>query len=356
MRRLIVEDYTSRPLRSTDIDTSISFEENFAKADTIQRANAVIASYTNANYNELQNYNQAVTEIREEVEGFSETKQDTLTAGDNITISEENVISATDTTYTAGSNVTISDENVISATDTTYTAGTGIDITNGVISNTQTSAEWGSIIGDIDEQTDLQVQFNTKQDVLISGTNIKTINSNSIMGNGNLSVQETLVSGTNIKTINNNSILGSGDLNIDITPLTTHSNSNDDVYACNYVNSISDYSLSETVVGKFEISAGVYKNVYRKVIMPNNTGSGTQSFNHEISNLDRVIKCDISATDTAYFSESKGQYSFPRMSADNYNIGVSRINDTTVEYYVPTIFGTRIQQVICILEYIKTSD
>lgn len=53
--------------------------------------------------------------------------QEKLTAGDNITISD-NVISATDTTYTAGSNVQISAENVISATDTTYTAGTGLDL------------------------------------------------------------------------------------------------------------------------------------------------------------------------------------------------------------------------------------
>lgn len=63
----------------------------------------------------------------------------------------------TDTTYTAGTNVSISAQNVISATDTTYTAGTGIEITAGnVINNTQTSAEWGNISGDIDDQTDLQ--------------------------------------------------------------------------------------------------------------------------------------------------------------------------------------------------------
>lgn len=43
----------------------------------------------------------------------------------------------------------------IPAQDTTYTAGTGIDITNNVISNTQTSAEWGNITGDINDQTDL---------------------------------------------------------------------------------------------------------------------------------------------------------------------------------------------------------
>lgn len=38
----------------------------------------------------------------------------TYTAGENIQISEENVISATDTTYTAGSGIAISEQNVIS--------------------------------------------------------------------------------------------------------------------------------------------------------------------------------------------------------------------------------------------------
>lgn len=60
----------------------------------------------------------------------------TYTAGANVQISEQNVISATNTTYTAGSNITISANNEISATDTQYTAGTGISITNGVISCT----------------------------------------------------------------------------------------------------------------------------------------------------------------------------------------------------------------------------
>lgn len=55
-----------------------------------------------------------------------------------------------------------------------------------------------------------------KQDTLVSGTNIKTINSTSVLGSGDISVQETLTSGTNIKTINNTSVLGSGD--IDTTP------------------------------------------------------------------------------------------------------------------------------------------
>ena len=51
-----------------------------------------------------------------------------------------------------------------------------------------------------------------KQDTLVSGTNIKTVNSTSLVGSGDVAVQATLVSGTNIKTINGSSILGSGDL------------------------------------------------------------------------------------------------------------------------------------------------
>ena len=65
---------------------------------------------------------------------------------------------------TAGDNIAISEDNVISAVDTTYTAGVGISIENGVISNTQTSAEWGNITGTLSEQTDLKNILDTKAD------------------------------------------------------------------------------------------------------------------------------------------------------------------------------------------------
>lgn len=85
---------------------------------------------------------------------------------------------------------------------------------------------------------------NGKQDTLVSGTNIKTINGGSILGSGDLTVssatswggitgtlssqsdlntalsgkQSTLVSGTSIKTVNGNSLLGSGDLTVSANP------------------------------------------------------------------------------------------------------------------------------------------
>jgi hypothetical protein len=60
--------------------------------------------------------------------------------------------------------------------------------------------------------------FNGKQAALVSGTNIKTVNSTSLLGSGDVAVQATLVSGTNIKTINGSTILGSGNLTVTSSP------------------------------------------------------------------------------------------------------------------------------------------
>ncbi len=70
-----------------------------------------------------------------------------------------------------------------------------------VISNTS-----GTNTGDQD--------LSGKQNVLVSGTSIKTVNSTSLLGSGDVAVQATLVSGTNIKTVNGSSIVGSGDLDL----------------------------------------------------------------------------------------------------------------------------------------------
>lgn len=73
---------------------------------------------------------------------------------------------------------------------TSENAGVGISIEEVggkvIISNTQTSAEWGNITGDIQDQLDLQAEFATKQDVLIAGDNI-TIVDNVISASGGIS-------------------------------------------------------------------------------------------------------------------------------------------------------------------------
>lgn len=136
-------------------------------------------------------------------------------------------------------------------------------IPKGEAGESGTDAIWGNITGDISNQTDLVSSLQAKQNLLVSGTNIKTINNESILGSGNIVIQggggdvtdvevngvsvvdqdgvaevtvptktsdltndsgfitsayhdatkqDVLVSGTNIKTINGTSILGSGDI------------------------------------------------------------------------------------------------------------------------------------------------
>ena len=107
----------------------------------------------------------------------------------------------------------------------------------------------------------LETDMMGKQDTLVSGTNIKTINGNSILGEGNLVIeggdvdlsnyytktetdtklntkQNTLVSGTNIKTINSESILGTGDIQINVPTVQTGNNGTNK----NYVYSNADSS------------------------------------------------------------------------------------------------------------------
>lgn len=97
--------------------------------DTI-KVNASNELYTDlSNYYNKQEVNELISSITPGGEPII------YTAGDNVQISPDHVISATDTTYTAGTNVQISADNVISATDTTYTAGEHITIdANNVIS------------------------------------------------------------------------------------------------------------------------------------------------------------------------------------------------------------------------------
>lgn len=131
-------------------------------------------------------------------------KQDVLTAGENIQINN----------------------NVISAIDTTYTAGSGISIENNIISNTQTSAVWGNIQGTLSDQIDLQNALNDKYDAsnpdgYITSADLSNYVTNSSLATTLEDYQPLLISGTNIKTINNNSILGSGNLTLDGLPSQT---------------------------------------------------------------------------------------------------------------------------------------
>lgn len=49
--------------------------------------------------------------------------------------------------------------------------------------------QWGNITGTLSDQTDLQSELDSKQETLISGENIKTLNGESIVGEGNIEIK-----------------------------------------------------------------------------------------------------------------------------------------------------------------------
>ena len=107
-------------------------------------------------------------------------KQNSLVSGVNIkTINNKSILGEGNITIEGGGS--------------SYTAGDGIDITNDVISVTgkvDTSSFTAHTADTVIHVTsDEKAAWNGKQDQLISGVNIKTINNKSILGEGNITIE-----------------------------------------------------------------------------------------------------------------------------------------------------------------------
>jgi hypothetical protein len=133
-----------------------------------------------------------------------------------LSLATNAVISATDTVLSAFGKL----QAQITANLSTLTSHTS----NTSNPHATTKAQVG--LGNADNTSDAnkpvstatQTALNAKQDTLVSNTNIKTVNSTTLLGSGDIAVQPTLVSGTNIKTLNSVSLLGSGDIVLAATP------------------------------------------------------------------------------------------------------------------------------------------
>ena len=155
----------------------------------------------------------------------------------------------------------------------------GIDaskISTGSISN----AEFDYLNGLTDN---IQTQFTGKQSTLVSGTNIKTVNSNSLLGSGDVAVQATLVSGTNIKTINSTSLLGSGD--ISVAPATGIN-----------ATAIADGSVTST---EFQYINSLTSNAQTQIDSKTNklitTNRQTASYTLVLSDADKLVETNVAS-------------------------------------------------------------
>ena len=224
MRSIKVVDFTHGKKDSDNVNTNIPFKKNFAEAKTIQSANVVIASYTDKNITDLAKLE-----------------------------NEANVLKA---------DVTNLNNEINLKADKTEIPTKTSDLTND--SNYITSSYHDA----------------SKQDVLVSGTNIKTINNQDILGSGNIEVESSsAVWGSITGEIHNQQDLHNElQAKADITDIPTKTSElfNDSGYITNeyhdatkqdvinnldIINNNLKFSLDEIVVGEY-----LNKPLYRKVI------------------------------------------------------------------------------------------
>jgi len=117
-----------------------------------------------------------------------------------------------------------------------------------VVSGLQPTLVSGTSIKTINSTTLLGSGDIAVQPTLVSATNIKTINSTTLLGSGDVAVQPTLVSATNIKTINSTTLLGSGDIAVQPT-LVSATN-------IKTINSISLLGSGDIVIGGGSLTVG----------------------------------------------------------------------------------------------------
>lgn len=134
----------------------------------------------------------ATTYTKSQVDTAIATKQDTLVSGTNIkTINNQSLLGSGNINIQGGGS------NVIELTQAEYDELTDIDPDVFYII---TDADGGATTGQV--QTMIDNSISGKQDTLVSGTNIKTINNQSLIGSGNIDIQggggKAIVAGTNI--------------------------------------------------------------------------------------------------------------------------------------------------------------
>ncbi len=166
---------------------------------------------------EMSLFKRLLSEISKEIQKLKKDRLD-MTAGVSPLVTQNNGIIMSSFTSVI---------NFIGATVQARRDG-GVDVTI-----TGGASEWGGISGTLADQTDLQTALNNKANALgpddnyvtdaekivienTSGTNTGDNATNSQYAGLEGSKQDNLVSGTNIKTINGASILGSGDVVIPI--------------------------------------------------------------------------------------------------------------------------------------------
>ena len=177
----VKDTQTFEKIGNTDVDLSgyyTKYESNAlldTKVDKIE-GYSLVSDIEIERLSTVENYND--TEVRDLID----TKQDKLTAGENV-----NIVYDEETGLTTISSID---------TNTVYTAGEGISIDeNNVITNTREELNWGNITGDITAQEDLQEVLNAKVNTEIFNEELNKKQNTLIAGEG-VEITDNTISGT----------------------------------------------------------------------------------------------------------------------------------------------------------------
>ena len=312
-RSIKVVDFTHGKKDSDNVDTNIPFKKNFAEAKTIQSANVVIASYTNKNISDLAKL---------------ENKTNVLESDVNNLKSEINL-----------------------KADKTEIPTKTSDLTNdsGYITNEYHDA--------------------TKQDILVSGTNIKTINNQDILGSGNIEVESSAVWGSITGDLHNQQDLHNelqAKANLTEIPTKTSELFNDSGYITNeyhdatkqdvinnldIINNNLKFSLNEIVVGEY-----LNKPLYRKVIEA--TVNANANLTTKLSDLgitgQDIVLIDLGKSIAKYGTEPSFGWSPVSYYVSNSDSSVVYINTVGSLVIKNNTTGSRDYKLV--LEYTKIAD
>ena len=237
MRSIKVVDFTHGKKDSDNVDTNIPFKKNFAEAKTIQSANVVIAGYINKNITDLAKLENETNLLKADVTNLN---------------NETNLLKA---------DVSNLNNEINLKADKTEIPTKTSDLTND--SNYITSSYHDA----------------NKQDVLVSGTNIKTINNQNLLGSGNIEVEASAVWGSITGELHNQQDLHNAlQAKADFTDLPTKTSelTNDSGYITSGYHDVTKQDVINNLdiinnnlkFSSNEIRIGEYLNkpLYRKVI------------------------------------------------------------------------------------------
>ena len=111
-----------------------------------------------------------------------------------------------------------------------------------------------------------------------------------------------------------------------------------------------DYSTTEQDTGLKWING---ETIYQKTVYYAGGVYGHISFDHNISNFDKLISVEGFAYDTY---TGAGYIALPKMDPNGYNVGVCGVTSTQVQYSVPSVYSARIVDVYVTLRYTKSSS